>query len=205
VADAVDSQTARWVYYAGIGAVLFVLLTFAGSDMTERIEDGLTEGATIDVRLTGYWPFQEGLSPEERLMEGGHNDSHGNPLYTLEDFQEGRAPYVSVSGDSAAWPYGQRIEISAWPGVIFRVVDTGNHFRGVPIFSDFESYTKGKFYRVAGREPLDICVASSRTVVPKEGTTATIIAGDDLRPTRDGYTKTPEQVNYDRFFGQDIT
>lgn len=201
MADAGTVKRGNWLTYAGVAFALYLLLTIGGSDVTDAIENG----GTIKVRLTGYWPFQEGLSSEERMMEGGTNDTHGNRLYTLEDFQAGNAPYVSVSGDPAAFPYGQRLEISAWPGVVFRVVDTGNHFRGVPVFSDFESYTKGKFYRVAGEEPLDICVASSRTVVPKSGVTATIVLGDDLRPERAGYTKTPETVNYDRFFGQDVT
>jgi hypothetical protein len=196
-----DAGKQSWLYYAGIGVAAWFLLKLGGSGVTDAVESG----GTFPVRLTGYWPFQEGLTSAERLMEGGTNDTHGNRLYTLEDYQAGSAPYVSVSGDPALFPYGQRLQISAWPGVVFRVVDTGNHFRGVPVFDDFESYTKGKFYRVAGHEPLDICVASSSTTVPKTGITATIAVGDTLRPERAGYTKTPEEVNYDRFFGVDIT
>jgi hypothetical protein len=87
-------------------------------------------------------------------------------LHTLEDFQSGKAPFVSVSGDYEIFPYGQRIALSAWPGVIFRVVDTGSHFFGV-----------GKIFRIVGREPLDICVATSSTPVVAEQD-ATLYPGD---------------------------
>lgn len=132
---------------------------------------------TLAVRLTGYWPFQTGLSSSERLMEGGTKDRLGKPLYTLEAFQRGEVPYVSVAGDYNAWPYGQRIEIDAWPGVVFRIVDTGGHFAG-----------PNKVYRDSAREPLDICVESSSSVVPPRAS-ATIIEGDVLgKRTSIGWT-----------------
>lgn len=119
--------------------------------------------------LTGYWPFT--AREDERKMEGGINDRRGNKLYTLEQHLADPVahPYVSVAGDDEVFPYGQRLEISAWPGKIFRVVDTGGHFRGA-----------GKLYRVMGEEPLDICVDSSKTVVPKKNVTARIIPGDNF-------------------------
>jgi hypothetical protein len=121
-------------------------------------------GVTVPVRVTGYWPFT--ARPDEVKMEGGVNDRKGNPLHTLEDFQAGKAPFVSVSGDYTIFPYGQRISLAEWPGVVFRIVDTGSHFHGA-----------NKVYRIAGREPFDVCVASSATkVVPQ--TDATIYAGD---------------------------
>lgn len=101
-------------------------------------------------------------------MEGGTKDRLGKPLYTLEAYQRGEAPYVSVAGDYNAWPYGQRVEIDAWPGVVFRIVDTGGHFSG-----------PNKVYRDEAREPLDVCVDSSSTVVPPRAT-ATIVEGDVL-------------------------
>lgn len=122
---------------------------------------------TVKVHTTGYWPFS--ARADEVKMEGGLKDRKGNPLYTLEMFQAGKAPYVSVSGDDEIWPYGQRIAISAWPGVVFRVVDTGSHFRGA-----------NKVYRVMGEEPLDICVDSSKTPVPKKDVTATLFPGDNF-------------------------
>ena len=106
---------------------------------------------TFRVRLTGYWPFA--ARPDEQRMEGGVVDRKGHPLHTLEDYQAGRADFVSVSGDYTIFPYGQRIVLAEWPDVIFRVVDTGSHFHG-----------PGKVYREPGREPLDICVASSKTL-----------------------------------------
>jgi hypothetical protein len=117
-------------------------------------------------RLTGYWPFS--ATAAEKLMEGGTDDRKGNPLHTLEDFQNGDAEFVSVSGDYTIFPYGQRITIDEWPDVVFRIVDTGSHFHG-----------SGKVYREPGREPLDICVASSATAITPDAI-ATLIPGDTL-------------------------
>lgn len=131
------------------------------------VGDQMASGGTVKVKLTGYWPFTPGLTPAQRLMEGGQNDRMGNPLHTLEDW--GQAPYVSVSGDPDIWPYGQRIEIANWPGVIFRVVDTGSHFHGAT-----------KVFRVAGYEPLDICVAGPDTVIDPSLSSINIVAGDSF-------------------------
>lgn len=125
---------------------------------------------TIRGRLTGYWPFKTGLTPEERKMEGGVNDRMGRPLIALEQHLADpvKYPYVSVAGDDKIWPYGQRIQIDFWPNAVFRVVDTGGNFRGI-----------NKVYRVVGAEPLDICQLSSEV---KKPTTAQvkIIPGDTL-------------------------
>jgi hypothetical protein len=130
------------------------------------VTSAIARGGQFHARLTGYWPFQRGLSAAERKMEGGATDRKGGPLYTLEQYLAGQAPYVSVSGDDSIFPYGQRLAIDVWPGVPFRVTDTGGHFRGA-----------GKVYRVMGYEPLDICVDSDQTKVPKLAT-ATIASGD---------------------------
>jgi hypothetical protein len=124
-------------------------------------------GGRIKVRLTGYWPFAAKTEAEKR-MEGGVKDRKGKPLYTLEQHLAGKAPYVSVAGDDAVWPYGQRISFDEWPNAVFRVVDTGGNFRGA-----------NKVYRVFGHEPLDICVTDPKTKLPKT-TTARIIAGDNF-------------------------
>jgi hypothetical protein len=123
--------------------------------------------------LTGYWPFT--ARDDERKMEGGVNDRRGNKLHTLEQHIADPVahPFVSVAGDDQVFPYGQRLEISAWPGKTFRVVDTGGHFRGA-----------GKLYRVLGEEPLDICVDSSKTIVPKKNVTARIVSGDNFESGR---------------------
>lgn len=120
--------------------------------------------STFPVRCTGYWPFS--ARPDEQRMEGGVVDRKGAPLHTLEDYRAGKANFVSVSGDFTIFPYGQRIALAEWPDVVFRVVDTGSHFHGA-----------GKVYREPGREPFDICVASSRTPVVAN-TDATIVPDD---------------------------
>lgn len=167
----------------GLALGAFWLYSRRNREMVETIREavqdtGSTDStdlskSTINVRLTGYWPFT--ATEAERKMEGGLNDRRGNRLHTLEQHLADPVahPFVSVSGDDAVFPYGQRLVISAWPNATFRVVDTGGHFRGA-----------GKVYRALGREPLDICVDSSKTVVPKTGTTARIIAGDNFEKGR---------------------
>jgi len=111
-------------------------------------------GITVPCRVTGYWPYYAAASGKGVQMEGGLHDTMERSLYTLENFYAGKAPYVSVSGDWKIIPYGQRISLSGWPGVVFRVHDTGSHFWGA-----------GKLFRVVGREPFDVCVASPSTSV----------------------------------------
>lgn len=171
---------------AGLGSVGAALLAWRQADVTKKeVQTAVASGGTFKARLTGYWPFTAKAS--ERKMEGGVNDRKGRRLHTLEEHQQDPKahPYVAVSGDDAIFPYGQRIEIDVWPSVVFRVVDTGGHFRGA-----------GKIYRVAGAEPLDICVQSSSTKVPKLANVK-IVAGDHL-------DKKSKAIALDKFKGQTV-
>jgi hypothetical protein len=152
---------------AAAGAVW--LASRRSAEVAEETTRTVAAGGRIKVRLTGYWPFAAKTETEKR-MEGGVKDRKGKPLFTLEQHlaDPQRAPYVAVAGDDAVWPYGQRIVLDEWPNAIFRVVDTGGHFRGA-----------NKVYRALGHEPLDICVDSSKTKLPKT-TTARILAGDNF-------------------------
>lgn len=156
---------------AAIGAAI---ASHRASETEGATMAAVASGGTFQARLTGYWPFAAKTEAEKK-MEGGHHDRKGRALHTLEQHLSDPVahPFVSVSGDDAIFPYGQRIEISTWPQAVFRVTDTGGHFRGA-----------GKVYRVAGLEPLDVCVDSSATRVPKTPATVRIIKGDhfDRRP-----------------------
>lgn len=157
---------------AAAGALLLAGQKAAAT--AEATTQAVAQGGRFQARLTGYWPVAASGSAAEKRMEGGANDRKGHPLHTLEEAQAGSAPYVDVSGDDAIFPYGQRIELDAWPGVVFRVTDTGGHFRG-----------KEKRYRVMGKEPLDVRVASKKTrVVPESG--GRIVKGDHFdRPGKE--------------------
>ena len=169
------------IAYAAVGGLgLFAVVAWllsrqASQQMRAKVADAVTTGGTFNARITGYWPYQAGLTPKERRMEGGTRDRRSRPIHTLEQHLADPVahPYVSVAGDDAIFPYGQRLILSAWPDAVFRVVDTGGHFRGV-----------NKLYRVAGREPLDIAVDSSKTLVPKKGVTAKIVHGDNWEKGR---------------------
>jgi hypothetical protein len=177
----------KWVLAVALpgGAGLGFYWALKKSDEVKQATiEAIAMGGTFEARLTGYWPFA--ATPSEIQMEGGVNDRKGKPLHTLEDVQAGKAPYVSVSGDDAIFPYGQRLQLDVWPGVVFRVVDTGSHFRGAT-----------KIYRVAGREPLDICVATKDSVVPKLAE-VTIVKGDH-------FDKPGKEIATTKFQGQTVT
>lgn len=160
----------------------------------DDVRAAVKSGGVFDVKLTGYWPFS--ARPDEVKMEGGTKDRRGNPLHTLEMHQRDPVahPFVSVAGDYEIFPYGQRLEISVWPGLVFRVVDTGGHFHGA-----------GKLYRVVGHEPLDICVDSSKTVVPHSGVTARIVAGDNFEGGKAVATsRMRDQTVAGEVFGEEI-
>lgn len=151
---------------------------------TAAVEKAVATGGIVKAHATGYWPFVEGLTAKERLMEGGVKGAASwngrrvvDPrtgkrvqLHTLEQHLSDpvKYPEVSVSGDPVVWPFGQRLVMSPWPNAVFRVVDTGGHFTGIH-----------KTFRVFGEEPLDIAVNSSKTFVPKKDVTARIVAGDN--------------------------
>lgn len=126
-------------------------------------------GVVINVRLTEYCPFQPGMTEAQEKMQGGVFDRRGKPLYALEDYLEGKAPYVSLACDYTGGPpanaaefkkYGMKcylpeiseninsyIDFEFDPLVIpFRLVDTGGHF-----------FSEKKKIRVAGYEPIDVC------------------------------------------------
>lgn len=178
-----DKKTA-FLFAGGVAALL---AWRRSSDVEDATTEAIDMGGDLSVRLTGYWPFASGLNAAQRLMEGGTKDRKGAKLYTYEDHVAGLAPYVSVAGDYRAWPYGQRIVLDFAPSLVFRVVDTGGHFFGA-----------GKLYRLAGSEPLDICVATSGSKkalgIPTDAR-ATIVRGDTLDAKRDS-------VNASYFTGQ---
>ena len=134
-------------------------------------------GGSFKVHATGYWPAT--ARSDEKSMEGKNEDRIGAPLHTIEDFIAGRSDHVSISGDIDVFPYGQKLLIEGWPdapNLVGRVTDTGSHF-----YDAGGLVKKGKaskVYRVIGEEPLDFCVVSSKTFVPKHNVVAQIVVGD---------------------------
>jgi len=80
---------------------------------------------------TGYYP-------DSSKMQGGYHDKKGENLYTLQDYLEGKAPYVSIALDknlykSGAVKYGDKYTIPELEAkynrkIEFRAVDTGGAF-----------------------------------------------------------------------------
>jgi hypothetical protein len=164
---------------AGAAAYLAFRRSTKTTEDVQKAIEGISEVTTpptppeerglVKLRLTGYWPYS--AREDERQMEGGVTDRKGKPLYTLEQHKAdpARYPYVSLAGDYALWPYGQRVVIpELGENLVFRVVDTGGHFHGA-----------SKLYRMVGAEPVDVCVNSSKTKLPTS-VTARIIPGDNF-------------------------
>jgi len=170
------------------------LITIAGAIVAWRkaaatksaTMNAVSSGGSFKVHATGYWPFT--ATESEKKMEGAPVDRKGKPLHTVEDFFAGKSDHVSVSGDPDIFPYGQKILVNWFDKTITgRVTDTGSHFHGA-----------GKVYRVAGEEPLDFCVESSKTAVPKKNVTATIVVGDT-------FDKAGKEVALSKFQGQTVS
>ena len=122
-------------------------------------------------RTTSYYP-------DSSPLEGGFKDRRGKPLHTLQDYVEGKAPYVSVAMDQDAFSYGTRLRIPAIeknfkvPVIEFRVVDTGGAFD------------------LAGRglERMDICTRSLKhSVQAIVNDTHEVIAYEVWEPINDEY------------------
>jgi hypothetical protein len=133
----------------------------------------MSGNSSIKLRLTAYYPL-EAKTEAQKKMEGPPIDRKSKALNYLEDAVAGKADWCSVSGDYTAFPYGQLMYLDAFPGIKFRVVDTGKNFMG-----------SSKVYRSVGLEPIDVAVRSSKTKVPAE-VTGTIVRGDTLdKPGKD--------------------
>lgn len=141
----------------------------------EGADAAMGNTATIKVRLTTYYPTVN------NSIEGGPTDKIGRPLNTIDQFRAGQAEYAALSGDDAAFPYGQRVSIDAFPDVVFRVVDTGGSFSSRNWAYQLKK-PLGKLYRLAGYEPIDVCSDYPEAAAAGHPTTAnmTIYAGDDF-------------------------
>lgn len=110
--------------------------------------------AWLPALLTEYHPD---APPSERRMEGGPYDRNPREktlVITVQQHRQdpARYPYVSVAGDltlrGVPVAYGTRIYFGAYPDLIFRLVDTGQHFTGTT-----------KVIRQPGHEPFDIATS----------------------------------------------
>ncbi len=93
---------------------------------------------------TGYWPVSTEQATAEKWkavaeMEWGDKDMKGNliyPMHTIDAVEEKMRAgqlwpddYVAVAMDSGLYPYGTNLTSANYPGIPFRVVDTGGAFQ----------------------------------------------------------------------------
>ena len=86
-----------------------------------------TAANSFTAKATGYYAAED----PQYMKDGVGLDRMGNPLQTLDAFRRGQAPYVTVSMDSSAYPYGTQLTSPQFPGVPFRTNDTGGAFQGM--------------------------------------------------------------------------
>lgn len=77
---------------------------------------------------TGYHPVSQ--DDPNYQMEGGFEDKAGDPVYTLDQYRRGEAPYVTVAMDASAVPHGTTLVSPDFPDIPFQVRDTGAAFKG---------------------------------------------------------------------------
>lgn len=110
-------------------------LMACAADSTDDTSDEDPSSSSADALTKSFVAKGTGYYPENSRMEGGFKDRLGKPLYTLQQFLGGDAPYVSVAMDSSAFKYGTKLHIKELSDkydteIEFRVVDTGGAFRG---------------------------------------------------------------------------
>lgn len=126
-----------------------------------RISDGQWRPAY----LTEYHPD---APPAKRKQEGGPRDRKKHPVITVEQHRADREryPFVTVAGDlvivGQTTPYGVRIYLESHPDLLFRLFDTGGHFRG-----------EEKVIRVEGHEPFDVATKYPQPTNPRLGISGT--------------------------------
>ena len=105
-------------------------------------------------------------------MEGGLYDRHpGREKHPVVRWEQHAAdpkryPFVTASGDlelrGRKVPYGARLYLEAYPGLVFRLLDTGSHFYGAK-----------KVIQRPGAEPFDIATSYPGPRGPRLGISGT--------------------------------
>lgn len=87
---------------------------------------------------TAYWPGPKSEAKKYGLsgtMEGGEKDAHGNKIWgntTYEDYLAGKGDYVTIAMDKNSPEFRNKAYMTSpdFPGVLFRVMDTGSYGNG---------------------------------------------------------------------------
>lgn len=131
-----------------VGGAVALLLLSTRKTMHKKSQARTDDRVWEKALLSEYYPD---APPSMLEMEGGPLDRMKKPIITVQQHMRDkiRYPYISVAADltlrGEAVSYGTRIYFGSYPDYIFRLVDTGGHFRG-----------STKKIRKPGYEPFDI-------------------------------------------------
>lgn len=82
---------------------------------------------TLQVKATGYFPNGY-KNRSQAKKEGGKLDRYGNPLRTLQEYEEGS--YVSCATDPQIIRSGTLLRIKEFPDILFIACDVGSAVNG---------------------------------------------------------------------------
>lgn len=105
--------------------------------------------------LTEYYP--DAPKSQQRLEGGRYDRNPGKDKHPVVTWQQHAAdsrkyPFVTVASDLQLRghnvPYGARLYLEAFPGVSFRLFDTGGHFFGPDkVYHGFPRWESGRSYK----------------------------------------------------------
>ena len=106
-------------------------------------------GQKITIQATAYVPGMGGKEGKNEVA------FRSGPAYTMEQYERGEVPWVSVAADSESSLQGKFLKNDAYPGVVFKVEDTGSAFKGAGdtrIDIAFADKSKAKSFAAAGND-----------------------------------------------------
>lgn len=111
----------------GVGAVGLVVFRASSAQAQEepdRAEGEQDAAFPLRAKLSAYWPA---VNASELPLEGESVDTRDRPLYSLQDYLAGKAPFVSVAGDLSEFDYNEPIEIKELNELYERTIDFRVH------------------------------------------------------------------------------
>lgn len=120
-----ETDTARLALALfGVGAVGLVVFAATSAQAEEPESAEGQQDFPLRAKLSAYWPA---VNSSELPLEGESVDTRDRPLYSLQEYLAGKAPFVSVAGDMSEFEYNEPIEIKELNELYDRIIDFRVH------------------------------------------------------------------------------